>query len=334
VKLPPDEVLLRLDPAWVRFAPLTTSGLVIALGAVGATSQLTGQVVGRIADRLHLGERAATVPLWSAVVAAAIAFVVVISVLAVLGYLLTYWGFTLSRDRAGRSYHVTRGLLTSRETSLDTTRLRGLEVHEPLGLRLAGGGRRSAIVTGLGRRESGTTPLVPPAPRRVVSAVGARVLGEDGPFTVPLRRHGPAARRRRYARALVGAVALAGAWAAVVAVLGWPVATYAGAAVPVLAGAALARDRYRRLGHALTVSHLVVRAHSLGGRRDALQRTGIIGWNLEQSWFQRRARLATLVATTAAGRQAYRALDVPEAEAVALARAVTPDLLDPFLVER
>ena len=50
-----------------------------------------------------------------------------------------------------------------------------------------------------------------------------------------------------------------------------------------------------------------------------VQRTGIIGWNLQQSWFQRRAGLVTLVATTAAGSQAYAAIDVPEGTAIALA---------------
>ena len=326
-----DDVLLRLDPTWLRFAPLTTSGLVIALGALGATSQFSGQLLGRVADDLNLGERASTAPVWVAVLGAVVAFVVVISVLAVLGYLLTNWGFTLSRDRAGRSYHVTRGLLTSRETSIETARLRGVEVHEPLGLRLAGGGRVSAIVTGLSRRESGSAPLVPPAPRSVVAAVGAQVLDETQPLTVPLRRHGPAARRRRMVRALAAAVVVSAAWVVVVAAAGWPGPAYVVAALPPVVGVALGQDRYRRLGHALTPHHLVVRKHSFRGRRDALQRDGIIGWNLRQTWFQRRAGLATLVATTSAGRQGYSTLDVPEDEAVAVARAVTPDLLEPFL---
>jgi putative membrane protein len=331
LKAPPDEVLLRLDPTWLRFAPLTTSGLVIALGALGATSQFSGQVLGRVADDLDLGKRAATASVWVAVPAGLVAFVVVISVLAVLGYALTNWGFTLSRDRAGRSFHVTRGLLTARETSIETARLRGVEVHEPLGLRLAGGGRLSAIVTGLNRRESGSAPLVPPAPRTVVTAVGGRVLDEDRPLTVPLRRHGPAARRRRFLRAVAVALVVSAGWVVLAVAAGWPGPAYVVAALPPVAGAALAADRYRRLGHALTAHHLVVRKHSFRGRRDALQRDGIIGWNLRQTWFQRRAGLATLVATTSAGRQAYSALDVPEGDAVALARAVTPDLLEPFL---
>jgi putative membrane protein len=129
-------------------------------------------------------------------------------------------------------------------------------------------------------------------------------------------------------------VPLAGGWVALVAGLGWPAPVYVVAAVPFGLAGLLAEDRYRRLGHVLTEQHLVVRAHSFGGRRDALLREGIIGWNLEQSLFQRRAGLATLVATTSAGRQAYRALDVPEDRAVALARSVTPDLLEPFLQQR
>ena len=100
-------------------------------------------------------------------------------------------------------------------------------------------------------------------------------------------------------------------------------------AIPV--GAALAADRYRRLGHGLTDEHLVVRSGSLGGRRDIVQRTGIIGWNLQQSWFQRRAGLVTLVATTAAGTQAYAAIDVPEPLAIALAHDAVPGLVEPFL---
>jgi putative membrane protein len=74
-----------------------------------------------------------------------------------------------------------------------------------------------------------------------------------------------------------------------------------------------------------------VRSGSFQGRRDALQRTGIIGWNIRQSWFQRRAGLVTLCATTAAGKQVYHVLDIPEATAIALADAAVPGLVSQFL---
>jgi putative membrane protein len=96
-------------------------------------------------------------------------------------------------------------------------------------------------------------------------------------------------------------------------------------------GAALAYDRYRSLGHALVGRTLVTRGGSLVRRRCVLAREGIIGWNLEQSFFQRRAGLATLVATTAAGRQRYAVQDVPIEEAVSFADQAVPGLLTPFL---
>jgi putative membrane protein len=326
-----ETVIMRLDPSWVRFAPLTTSGLVIALAALGGSSQVLGNAIDRAANASSVGGRVRALPLLVSIPAGLVTFLVVISTLAIAGYLLANWGFTLSRDASGRSFHVRRGLLTTRETSIDVDRLRGLEIHEPLGLRLVGGGRLTAVVTGLGRRAEGSTSLVPPAPRSVVIGVGEHTLGEAGPLSVPLTPHGPAARRRRYLRALVPAglvpLVLVALWLAA----GWPLWLAVVALALPLAGVWLAADRYAGLGHALTARHLVVRSGSFQGRRDALQRSGIIGWNIRQTFFQRRAGLVTLCATTAAGKQVYHALDLPEEMAIALADAAVPGLLTPFV---
>src|SRR5439155_1750999 len=59
----------------------------------------------------------------------------------------------------------------------------------------------------------------------------------------------------------------------------------------------------------------------------------VIGWNLRQSLFQRRAGVVTLEATTAGGRQRYAALDVPVDVAVRLADEAVPGLLTPFLAD-
>lgn len=328
----PDVVLLDLDPRWVRFAPLTSSGNVIAAGLLALLGQFSDRIGSRffregdprsVLDRLSLG---LVVPL------AVVSFLVLGALFALLGYLVSNWGFSLSRDARGRSLHIRRGLLTSTETSLERERVRGLEVSEPLGLRLARAAKLAAVVTGVSDKESGSTLLVPPAPRAVIDATGAEVIGDATPLHLPLCQHGPAARRRRFTRAL-GVAAVLPAALLVLALAAsfpwWPVLP-ALLALPV--GAALAADRYARLGHALTESHLVVRSGTLRGRRDVLQRTGIIGWNIEQSWFQRRAGLATLVATTAAGRQAYAAMDIPLDRAVALAHAAAPGLLGQFTV--
>ncbi len=327
-----EHVLLRLDPSWVRFAPLTTSGLVIAIAGVAASSQFLGEALARWASRTQLDDRVGSLPVLVLVPGAIVAFLVVVSVLSIAGYVVANWGFTLTHDRRGRTFHVRRGLFTTRETSIDIDRLRGLEVHEPLGLRMAGGGRLGAIVTGLARKAGGTAPLVPPAPRAVVDAVGTAVVAGDVPLATALIPHGPIAQRRRYTRALIPATVVTAAFVAsglaLDAPLGWVLAF---GALPLVAGLLLARDRYAGLGHALTERYLVVRSGSLSGRRDALQRDGIIGWNLDQSFFQRRAGVMTLTATTAAGHQAYSALDIPVDAGVALAAEAVPGLLDQFL---
>ena len=93
---------------------------------------------------------------------------------------------------------------------------------------------------------------------------------------------------------------------------------------------ALGVDRYRSLGHAVTAAQLVTRHGSLDRRRIALDRDGIIGWKVEQSFFQRRAGVATLVATTAAGRQHYDLVDLPLAQAYAVLGEVSPGLVAEF----
>jgi putative membrane protein len=52
---------------------------------------------------------------------------------------------------------------------------------------------------------------------------------------------------------------------------------------------------------------------------------------MRTSYFQRRAGLTTLVATTAGGRQGYPIPDVPDAEALRVARGAVPGLLEQFL---
>lgn len=325
-----DRVLVRLDPGWVRYAPLTMSGVITAAAALGflanGINQVGNNLWGSIADRAQ----AVSVP-WPLLAGTGLlATLVLVSVLAILGYLLTNWGLTVSHNPVGHSYHLRRGLLTTRETSIDDDRIRGVELGEPLGLRLAHGARLAVIVTGLNKKDRSSSTLVPPAPAGVVDQVGRDVLHEPGPITTPLLQHGPAARRRRWTRALVPAGILTVAIAVVVLRFHWPVWLFAVAVLALVTVAPLARDRYAGLGHALTDSYLVVRSGSLSRRRDVLERDGIIGWNFSSSFFQRRTGLVSLVATTAGGRGAYAAYDLPEEVAATLADTALPGLLDQF----
>ena len=326
-QVPRRRIVLTLDPRWVRFAPLTSAGVVIAGAALGLVTQ--GLRTFEWAPTVHEDElkRLGVTVL---VLGGLATVVIVLCVLAVVGYLVTNFGFVLSHSAEDGSWHLRRGLFTTRETSLDDARVSGVSIGEPLSLRLAGGARLSAIVTGLSKKQQGSSVLVPPAPRGEVDRVAAEVLGGNGPVDVALVRHGPRARRRRWTRALVPAAAVAvtaavaayylDAWLAVVAL------------VALAAGVVLAVDRARALGHALVDGYLVAVSGSLNRRREALATGSVIGCNLRSTWFQRRAGLADLVATTAGGRQHVRVLDLPEDVAVALAHAAHGALLEPFLV--
>ncbi|MBV9728062.1 MAG: PH domain-containing protein [Pseudonocardiales bacterium] len=320
--------LAVLNWCWLRFAPLTASSLV-AVGAVaGACEQLIGDVG---ADAVVVGgvrEKLTTAPLWLAIAAFAGLVLVIALVGSALIFVEAWWGFQLVRELGG-TLRIRRGLLTTRSVSLEERRLRGVEVVEPPLLRVGRGARTAAVATGLGgRRGHGRGTLLPPAPRNEAHRVSGAVLAEDpSPTSTTLSRHPLVALRRRLVRAtlpvLAGSVTL---WLAPVPA--WvPWATLSVLPVTVL----LALDAYRNLGHALTGHYLVTR-HGAGVRGTvALQRSGVIGWTVSQSFFQRRAGLVTVTATTAAGSGGYPVIDVATAEGLAVAKQVVPGLLEPFL---
>lgn len=321
-----EELLVRLEGGWVRYAPFTATGLATAAALFGFVGQgwnafeQESEIVRDGAQRVReLG-----------LAAGLVAVLVLVTGLSIVAYVLTFWGFRLTRNDRG-SLHTTRGLLTTRETSIDQGRLRGVDLAEPVGLRLAGAARLRAVTTGLAHAgQGGSDWLVPPAPRPVVEGVATAITRDPDVLTTPLVTHGPVARRRRFTRALAPAVVAALAlW---VAQERWdlPVAVLVSGPALVLAAAALAHDRATALGHVLTDRHLVTREGSLDRHRVVLARAGVIGWRVERSFFQRRAGVVTLVATTAAGRQRYRLLDLQPEVAYALLDEVSPGLLAEF----
>ncbi|HVB14859.1 MAG TPA: PH domain-containing protein [Candidatus Dormibacteraeota bacterium] len=332
---PSETELARWHPRWIGYGPFTLSGAVTVLAVVGFGFQIVNEVhlnVTRLGPVHGLLQDLGSVSTAAATLAAVVAAAIVISAASTFGYILAFWNFRLIRQVG--TVQVTRGLLTNRVITIDERRLRGVELSEPLLLRWVHGARCIAIATGLrvGRgSERGGSMLVPPSPRAVAEGVTAMILGASGPVHCQLLKHGPVARRRRYTRVLLATIPLLlvflVAWR-LGAVPAWPWQVMLGLAA---VGVALARDRYRSLGHAVVGGLLVTRSGSLVRRRCMLSADGIIGWNLHQSFFQRRARVVTLIATTAAGRQAYRLQDLSLPEAVRVAEASRPGLLTPFL---
>jgi len=241
------------------------------------------------------------------------------------GYLLSFWGYRLTRH-AGGTVQVSRGLLTTRATTIEERRLHGVERSEPLLLRWVGGARLQAIATGLRERgpDRGSALLVPPAPLATVIGVETAILRSGDAGQATLVRHGPAARRRRYIRAL-GLTAVPVVVLLLLSRAGhFPIALAMISLLGLPTAALLARDRYRNLGHQLVENRLVIRVGSLVRRRTVLAVPGVIGVTLRQSVFQRRSGLTTLIATTAAGAQHYRVPDLPTAGALDLAVRLVP----------
>ncbi|MCF6376656.1 PH domain-containing protein [Nocardioides KLBMP 9356] len=327
---PPAVELARIDWSWLRFAPFSLGRLVLLAGALGVLSQfgndlpIWNEETARSAWEWIIQFALVTVVLVLAAGALAIWLVV-----SVAGYVVQWWRFLLVREHG--SLHLTSGLFTTRSITVEKAKVRGVEMTEPVLMRLVGGAELSTLATGV---EDGVTQVLPPCPRDVAIGVGETVLEHRGPLTAPLVEHGRLARRRAWFRQLREAVFLV----VVAAVAAWwfDVSWWwvgAGGVALLLLAAAVGESSYRHLGHALTGDHLVAGSGQLARVRTVLETDGIIGWVVSQTWWQRRIGLADLVATTAAGNERVLVHDVRLEVAVALADAATPGLVREFLVE-
>lgn len=323
--LPPvttDRVLARWQPSWLRYSPLTFTGLLMIVAAAGVASQSGALVALRDSRLVQAGEDAAQgLGVLGSVVVGVLIVVLASVALSVGQSLLSYANLVLRRD--GEVLHLSHGLLRVREHTFDMRRLRGGTLREPLLVRLFGGARLDAVMTGVaGAGEA--SQLLPPCPRDTAQSVLIELIEQPDAVRGPLTPHGPAATRRRWTRAMAlpvlavtAAVALAasGGLAAWV----WPVLGLFSAFFVFLAV-----DRSRALGHRVGGGWLVARAGSLQRRRDCVAADGIIGWTVRQSWPQRRAGVATLVAATAAGVKRYEVIDVPAEAAWTIAATTSP----------
>ncbi|QBI54198.1 PH domain-containing protein [Streptomonospora litoralis] len=347
--------LARLRPVWFGFAPVSAATPLLGAAAVGAVYNVISWFGQERANdaAAAVSERLAALPLLAVPATAAVLLTGAVAATAV--QVETWWGYRLEREPDG-TLRLRRGLITNTALSLEERRLRGVELREPLLLRWARGARVRAVATGLGSEagKGGAVPrsaLSPDMPRARALRLSAAVAGEaEPPVAVPLRAHPRAALRRRVTRALAAAgavAALAAGLAAAPAALPqaqrlpwapeqvWPAAGTAAAVAGVAAAALLllpwAVAAYRGLGHALAPGYLVMRKGAFSRSTVALRRDGIIGWRISRSPFQRRAGLATVAATTAAGRGRYSADDVELGAGLRLADEAVADLLGQFL---
>jgi putative membrane protein len=237
--------LARWRPSWLRYSPLSLSGLVVVGAALAATRQVGfGHLLRPEVVAIAL---VASVPL------------------TVGRSLLTYGNLVLTR-RAD-TLHLVHGLVRVREYSYDLNRWRGGTVRRPLLVRALGGARLDAVLTGVsGAGESSL--LLPPCPAGTARGVLARLVGRDDVVDGPVVPHGRAAARRRWVRALAVPV-LAAPVLACAPVPGWAWAVWVAA---LAAAALLAADRVRALGHRVDADWLVAGRAAWSGDVTACRR--------------------------------------------------------------
>ncbi len=177
--------------------------------------------------------------------------------------------------------------------------------------------RATALVTGLGdaaRRGQ----LLPLGPREQAWAITGLLVADPG----PLRAHPPAARRRRLVRACAPGAAVTLAGAVLTATEGWWWLLLAGVVLAGL-GVPLGLGRYAALGHVAGPRSFSLRSGWLVREQVVLQRRAVVGWQVQQSFFQRRQGVATVVAAVGAGAGGYQALDIGAADAAPFAEAAS-----------
>ncbi|WP_299959911.1 PH domain-containing protein [uncultured Modestobacter sp.] len=309
----PEEEIARFDRRWLLYAPLVGSYLAVPLAAIGALFRLIDEIPDRFVpelDRPDLPD--------GAVAAAALAVALLLLALgSIIGSAVVNWGFRLVRR--GGSLIAVRGLVTRRHTELEIDRIRGCTVSQGVGMRLVGAARASALVTGLGdaaRRGQ----LLPLGPHAEAWSLAGRLVDDPGPLVV----HPPAARRRSVVRAtaLGLLVLLAGAVLTAVASSDWWPLLVAGAVLTAL-GVPLGLARYAALGHAAGPRSFAVRSGWLVREHTVLQGRAVVGWQVRQSWAQRRAGLVTVLACVGAGTGGYAARDIAAGEAAGFARTAS-----------
>ncbi|HKO34799.1 MAG TPA: PH domain-containing protein, partial [Candidatus Limnocylindria bacterium] len=132
---PAGRVLASWKPSWLRYSPLSWSGLLSIGAALGVAYQAGfGDALSRwLAGRLSP--------------AVVLVLVLAAAVLIAVGQsLLTYANLVLTRRPD--TLNLVHGLLRVRERTFDLDRLRGGSLREPLLVRAMGGARLDAVMTG------------------------------------------------------------------------------------------------------------------------------------------------------------------------------------------
>jgi putative membrane protein len=307
---PIEEEFTRFDNRWLLYAPLVGSYLALPLAVAGALYRAVDDLPDSVLPALPGPDLAHP----EAIAILAATAVVLLLLGSVVGAALVNWGFRLVRR--GGSLIAVRGLITRRHTELEIDRIRGVTVSAGLGMRLVRAARVNALMTGLG--DAGRRgQLLPLGPSSEAWRLARRLVEDPGPLVA----HPPAARRRRLGRALFPGLVVTVAGLVALTVGWWEL--LAAGVVLLAAGVPLGLGRYAALGHVTGPRSFAVRSGFLIEEQAILQPRAVVGWRVRQTFFQRRAGLATVVACVGAGSGGYAAVDLDAADVAGFTSAAS-----------
>lgn len=317
---------------WMWYAPLTFSGSAVTVAVLLGADHLAyyfGVDWDNWATVRDLVTWMRHSDLVLVLLLTAVSTILVTSLLSVPLYLVVFWRFAVTRYPGG-TLGIRRGLLTTRSTTVQEHRIRGVSRHVPLQMRAVRAAQAHLVVGGAHMH---SPILLPAAPRdRVHDAITA-VLGTDH-TAASLQKHPRGALRRRLLRAVTPTLLA-------VAVLFWlscnnivPDWTWVVTVCCLPLAVVLGWHRYRMLGHIITGDYLVSSSGSLHHVTAAVLRRAVTDVSVHQTLFQRRAGLATVKPYLAAGNGGYPVHDMAEEDVTTLAEQVLPEgVLTPFLAD-
>src|SRR5215212_1335804 len=302
-------------------AGMTSGQIGIAASVVVGASQMVDELLPRdLAERLSEGLLPRT---GSAILLIVFAFALFAWVLAILGTVLAYAGFTLSRSADGKYLHIPRGLLSRYETTVPLNRIQAVKVVEGVLRQPFGLAAVRVESAGFAEERGISTILFPLLPHEEVEEfVRTAAPGFAAPLEglMPL----PARARRRYVFRAALPVLLVSTlvsifyfpWGLSVLLLALPAALYGFL-------------RHRAAGHGLDGDRLVLRFRRLALTTVVASRGRLQSRGYSVSPFQRRRGLATLKVEVASGSggAAFRLADVEAVSAVGLAERLGPEVV-------
>lgn len=317
-------VIRRLGTKDLLVAGATSGQIGVALSLVAIGSQFLDNFVSeRLFERIYESVAPGSI---LALAAVALAVGLFAWLLAIGGTVLSYAGFTLSRE--GDFLYIKRGLLEKREATIPLARIQAVRIVEgvlrqPFGLALL---RVESAGYGAGTEDVAvSTTIFPLLPRKEA----VELLKEAAPeFAIePELRPLPRRSLRRYVFRSTVLVLLLAIVAGVQFAFVLDSVLMGFSFLPLVIPAALyGWLRYRDAGWGVVEDRLVARSRSLGRTTSIAPRRRLQSRSVVRSPFQRRARLATFrvrVASSGGGTE-INVVDLEATSAFGLLRLLGP----------